>query len=561
MAGADRGGARGRRAARERDPSRVGRHGRAPRRAAGARAHRIRVLRALPRVHRTGPVRPRPVRGDRPADPGDRRGDDDRGDRLRHAAVSGPRRRTAALPLAAARGGLRRGRDPADGTGQPGASAWIGAGIVSPRAKWWIVGLLFAATLLNYLDRQTLAVSSSLVLEDLRLHDGHFGQWLFAFFIAYGVAQIVIGPVLDRFSVVWVYAVAVAAWSLAGASAALASGFWSMLSLRLLLGICESPNWPLALRVVARIFPPGQRPLANGLFQCGTSVGALVAPPIIVHLATRYHWRVAFVVVGLVGLLWTVVWLATTKAWPQLQLQREGTSAAMPSASRAPGAPDTGVLDASPSTVRHILRSPALWGLLVATCFLNPLQYFYISWLPRFFDRYAGVGFGQELANRLVIVYLALDVGLVLGGWLVVGLTRRLGVVPARRLVATVGALCMTGVPIVSWLRSVDFVTVMICVATFGLGCFMVNYLAFASEVSATKVSTATGLLGGAGSLAGAAFMWLVGDTVMRSGGFAFAFAFAGVMPLVALGGLFYATRARPTRRLLPPDARIGAVT
>jgi hypothetical protein len=81
---------------------------------------------------------------------------------------------------------------------------------------------------------------------------------------------------------------------------------------------------------------------------------------------------------------------------------------------------------ASASTIRDILRSPGLWGLLVATCFVSPLQYFYVSWLPRFFDRYAGVGFGQELANRLVIVYLALVVGLILGGWLVLGLTRRL---------------------------------------------------------------------------------------------------------------------------------------
>jgi ACS family hexuronate transporter-like MFS transporter len=427
-------------------------------------------------------------------------------------------------------------------------------------AKWWIAGLLFAATLLNYLDRQTLAVSSSVVLDDLGLHDGHFGRWLFAFFIAYGIAQIVIGPLLDRFAVVWVYAVAVTAWSLAGASAALAAGFWSMLSLRLLLGICESPNWPLALRVVARIFPPGQRPLANGLFQCGTSVGALVAPPIIIYLTTLYHWRFSFVVVGLVGLVWTILWLATLSIWPQPRLQYEGSSASPQSASIPSDAPDAGILVPSPSTVRDILRSPALWGLIVATCFVNPLQYFYVSWLPRFFDRYAGVGFGQELANRLVIVYLALDAGLILGGWLVLGLTRRLGVVPARRLVATAGALCMTGVPMVSWLGSLDLITAVICVATFGLGCFMVNYLAFASEVSTTKVSTATGILGGAGSLTGAAFMWLVGDTVMRSGGFGLAFALAGVMPVVALGGLYYATRARPTPRPLPPDAGVEAV-
>lgn len=136
-------------------------------------------------------------------------------------------------------------------------------------ARWLLVGLLFLGTLLNYLDRQTLAVSASRVLADMGLDDRHFGRWLFAFFLAYGLAQMAIGPLLDRCRVVSIYAVAVAAWSLAGAAGALATGFWSLLGLRVLLGICESPNWPLALRVVARVFPPGQRRSRPASFSAG----------------------------------------------------------------------------------------------------------------------------------------------------------------------------------------------------------------------------------------------------------------------------------------------------
>ena len=100
----------------------------------------------------------------------------------------------------------------------------------------------------------------------------------------------------------------------------------------------------------------------------------------------------------------------------------------------------------------------------------------------------------------------------------------------------------MATIPLVAWLKNLDAVTAVVCAATFGLGCFMVNYLACTSEVSTKKVSTAAGLLGGTGSLAGAAFMWLVGDLVTRSGSFGMAFVLAGIMPLIALAGLWFAT-------------------
>ncbi len=186
----------------------------------------------------------------------------------------------------------------------------------------------------------------------------------------------------------------------------------------------------------------------------------------------------------------------------------------------------------------------AVLGLFIATSFLNPLQYFYVTWLPRYFDKYAGVGFGKELAQRLVTVYIALDLGLWLGGALVLLLARKVSVTRARQMVTTLGAVLMAGIPLAGRVRDLNAITVLICLATFGLGCFMVNYLAFTSEVSDKKVSTAAGLLGGVGSLAGALFMLLVGGTVESSGSFALAFVMAGVMPLVALGGVFFATRA-----------------
>jgi len=184
-------------------------------------------------------------------------------------------------------------------------------------SKWFICGLLFLATVLNYLDRQTMSVSASRIAEEMDLNDSQLGQLFFAFFFANALGQLFMGPVLDRCGVVLSYAVAVATWSLAGASAALTRGFATLFATRVLLGVFESPNWLLALRVVTRIFPPSQRCLANGIFQSGTSIGALIAPPIIIYLTMAYSWRVSFVVVGAVGLVWSALWLAWFRLWPE----------------------------------------------------------------------------------------------------------------------------------------------------------------------------------------------------------------------------------------------------
>ncbi len=411
---------------------------------------------------------------------------------------------------------------------------------------WLIVGLLFLATLLNYLDRQTISVLATRIAEDpaMQLTDANLGQIFFAFLLAYGIAQLLVGPVLDRMSVRVAYPIAVSAWSLAGAAAALATGFWSLFGLRMMLGVCESPNWPLALRVVSRAIPPHQRSLASGLFQCGTSVGALIAPPIIVWLALSGSWRFAFVAVGAIGLLWSGLWLGCFAAFPRMSdcgSHSEGRPGDLPC--QIPAVQ-------SPTTLGEIIRSRPFWGLFIATSFLNPLQYFYTTWLPRYFEKYAGVPFGAALAQRLVIVYLALDAGLILGGLGVTLLSRHAGVYGARRIVATMGALCMASVPLAAWLKDLNAVTAVVCLATFGLGCFMVNYLACTAEVSAKNVSTAAGLLGGTGSLTGAACMWLVGDLVTRSGSFGIAFLLAGLMPLVALAGFWFAIHSPPQQRL-----------
>ncbi|HRP05892.1 MAG TPA: MFS transporter, partial [Opitutaceae bacterium] len=394
----------------------------------------------------------------------------------------------------------------------------------APNKRWTLCGLLLLATIINYLDRQTISVSASRIADELNLTDKHLGELFSAFLFAYGIGQVVLGPLLDRMGTVIAYAIAVTAWSLSGAASGIATGFGFLLMTRIALGLCESPNWPLALRVVARSFPPGQRVLATGIFQSGTSIGALIAPPIVIYLATTHGWRSSFIAVGAVGFVWVALWLLWFRSQPDFKIDQPAPEESMGGKSAAEDR----------ATFGDIVRSRAFWGLAIATSFLNPLQYFYTTWIPRYFDKYAGVGFGAELAQRLIIVYLALDVGLWSGGGLIAWLARRWEVRKARLLVTAIGGACMMTVPLIALAKNLNLITGIISLATFGLGWFMGNYLTFSAEVSRKRTSTAVGLLGGIGSLAGAGFMLLVGGTIERSGSFSLAFLMAGLMPAIS---------------------------
>jgi ACS family hexuronate transporter-like MFS transporter len=406
-------------------------------------------------------------------------------------------------------------------------------------AKWIVCGLLFLATLLNYLDRQTISVLSTTIADEMHLNDRDLGKLFFGFMFTYGLAQIFIGPLLDRFRVVVAFAVAVTAWSFAGASSALSVGFMSLFFARMLLGLCESPNWPLALRVVARFFPPNQRALACGIFQNGLSAGALIAPPAVIWLTRTWNWRVAFVACGALGLVWVAAWIGWFRFSPE--------SRAMVSAEAEPASAGRPPVNGDPGNLAEILRSKAFLGLVLATIVLNPLEYFYVTWLPRYFDKYAGVGFGKELAARLVVAYFALDFGFFAGGGLATLLARWMGASRGRLAMSALGALCMSVVPIVTRLHDLNAITALISVAAFGSGCCVVNYLAFVAEVSSRRVSTAAGLLGGLGSLAGAGFMLLIGGVIEQSHSFRIVFIMTGVMPFAGLLGLWLSARTLKT--------------
>jgi MFS transporter, ACS family, hexuronate transporter len=387
-------------------------------------------------------------------------------------------------------------------------------------SKWKLCLLLFLATTLNYLDRQTLGILAPLIQQELGLDNRDLG-WLFAiFYYSYTFAQFAVGGLLDRWNLRWAYAIGVLAWSCSAALTALATGFAGLLFFRLLLGVTESVNWPAAMRVVARVLPPEERSLGNGIFTSGTSIGALIAPSLILGIASWLNWRWAFVLIGSLGLVWIVLWATMTRN----------------PAHEAVWLPDARKI-ASQTRLQgygEILRTAQFWRVFVVAVLVNPCLYFLLNWLPTYFSQQWDVA-PAGLKGILTLIFLGLDLGYLFCGGGILSLTRRgWRLASARQMVFLIGTVLLSLTAVVPFAVDLNMAVALLVLANFGAGCWIAMYLTMAQEVSATNVSTAAGLLGGSGSLAGALAMWAVGEVTHETSSFAVPLACIALAALLA---------------------------
>jgi len=392
--------------------------------------------------------------------------------------------------------------------------------------KWKLCLLLFLATALNYFDRQTLSVLAPILQKDMQLDNEGLG-WLFAiFYYSYTVSQVAVGPLLDRLHLRWAFGAAVLVWSVVSAATGLATGFAGLVVFRLLLGVTEAANWPGAIRIVARSLEPRERALGNGLFESGSSVAALIAPVLILAIASALGWRWAFFLLGALGAFWFVGWVLLTRN-PKLAPVWQDTS--------DEGQPRVESLSRS---LAQVVKSPRFLPVLAVAVLVNPCLYFSVNWLPTYFAQQRGIAPGPQMGWMLTAIYLGLDLGNVLCGVGVLGLTRLGRPLPAARrivfLIATVPLVACGAVPLL--VRLSDAVLVLVAV-NVGLGVWTAMYLTMVQDVSSSHPSTALGLLSGCGSLAGAVAMWAVGRITQHTASFLIpmlAFSVAAVLSAIA---------------------------
>jgi ACS family hexuronate transporter-like MFS transporter len=408
------------------------------------------------------------------------------------------------------------------------------------RVRWWIVWTLFFSTVINYISRQTFSVLAPLISSQYHLTHTDLGRILGAFQISYAVTWLLGGIFLDAVGTRLGLALAVIFWSVVNILTGFASSVFGFACFRFLLGIGEGLNWPGASKTVAEWFPSQERSLAVAIFDSGSSVGGAVAALAVPLIAIRFGWRAAFVVSGLLGFVWLLVWLRVyhpldrhPRVTPQeISFIRAGQNAPANSAERG---------------VRrwlNLARNRNVWGIVLGRALTDPIWWFYVFWLPQYLSDARGFSL-QRIALFAWMPFVAADLGNFTGG-LVSGycIRRGVSVVRARTWVCVFSSLpILAGIPAAS-VHSVYAALALICFALWGYASWSTMGLTLPSDLFPQDVvATVTGVSGLAAGLVGAVFTVAVGILVDRFS-YGPAFLVAGLMPLFATASILLLVRA-----------------
>lgn len=409
------------------------------------------------------------------------------------------------------------------------------------RLRWLILGLLFLSTVINYVDRQALSVLLPTLRGELGLSSAAYGTITTAFLVAYTVAQFGSGLVIDRIGTRLGFAISIAVWSIAAMLHAFAQGPLSLGVLRFALGAGEAGNWPAGGKAIAGWFPPHRRAFAMAVFDGGSAIGAIVAPPVVAALAIYYGWRAAFVATGALGFMWLCGWLSVYRSpeshqWLSQEARRQalGESGA-PAATEAAAGRNSFV-----DNLRNLLGVRQLWGLMLTRMIATPVWWFYVFWLPDYLSK--GRGFTlKEIGLFGWIPFLTVDLGKLTGGsisdrLLAAGRSATL----ARKSVMACGAVAMAGGVMVVGAETAGSAIAWVCLATFGFGMWSANILALHADIFPSEVmASAIGATGMAASFGGAVFTMIVGVVVDRAG-YGPIFWAAGMSAFVAFAALIF---------------------
>jgi ACS family hexuronate transporter-like MFS transporter len=381
------------------------------------------------------------------------------------------------------------------------------------RFRWVVIAVVFAATVLNYLDRQSLSVLAPDLQERLSMSTIAYGRVVAAFMLAYTVTNGLWGRLIDRLGTRRGYLLSVVWWSFAEMLHVFARSSLSLGICRLLLGAGEAGNWPAAVKVVAEWFPASERALAAGIFDSGAAIGAVLAPPVIVRITSHYGWRATFALVGAIGFLWSAAW---------------GLFYRKPAAHSGQTAP------ASSVPVSVLLRSRFMWQFTVAKIFFDPVWYFYTFWFPEYLKVVRGFSLAQIGATAW-IPFLVADFGNlaggVVGGWI---LRRSASPQVGRKRAILLFLVLMTaGIPAVLD-RNTVHLFLFASIAVFGYTGAQANVLALPADVfTSDSVASVWGFASMGAGFGGMLFSLITGWIVSRWS-FTPAFVLFGTIPLLA---------------------------
>ena len=406
------------------------------------------------------------------------------------------------------------------------------SGFKIPHLRWVICGLLFFASTINYIDRQTISVLKPHLQSIMHWSESDYGWIVFAFQFAYAIMMVISGKVVDRLGTRLGFALAMVWWSIAAMAHAVCRNVFQFETARFFLGAGEAANFPASIKSVAEWFPKRERALATGIFNSGTSIGAVVGTLMVTWLTLRWNWRVAFIFTGSLGFIWLAAWLLFYRApGKHAWLSREEFEYI---AEREAEADE----ESRPALAwRAILRYRQAWGFILAKFMTDPIWWFYIFWLPSYLEQARGFTL-KQIGIFAWIPLFAASFGGMAGGWLS-GYWMKSGwsVNRGRKYAMVIMAFAMpTGIAAVlapkAWVA-----LALVSIAMAAHQGWSANVFTLASDMFPKKdVGSVVGLGGAAGAVGGMIIAPVAGYTLQFTHSYVPLFIIAGVMHPLAMG-------------------------
>ena len=417
--------------------------------------------------------------------------------------------------------------------------------------RWWIIGLIMLGALLNYLTRATMGVAAPTLLTDLSISEREYG-WITSAFQAGIMLQPVVGYVLDTLGLRTGMAIFAGAWSAISIAHGFANSWPAFALLRGLLGFAEGSANPAGMKVVATWFPARERGFAGGFYNIGASVGTMLAPPLVAWAILTFNWRAAFVITGLLGLLWVVLWwfgFREPANHPRLSAEERAKITAGQEADLQ--------ADAAKPSMLKLLRRRNFWGIALPRLLADPTWGTLSFWVPLYLVQTRGFDL-KQIAMFAWLPFLAADAGCVFGPAVADFLQRRgVSLINARRGAFTLGALMMTGMMFVGRVESPYAAIALLCLGGFAHQTLSVTVITMASDLfKRNEVATAAGMAGTCGNLGVLIFSLLIGGLVATVGYDPF-FVALGLLDIVGAVLLWTLVKDRPVRN---PVAELPAV-
>lgn len=417
------------------------------------------------------------------------------------------------------------------------------------RLRWAIVALIAIGTVINYIDRNAMAVMWPEISKDIGATKEQYALLVTVFMVFYAAGQFAFGRIFDKIGVRLGFALSIFTWSISIMLHATANSILSFSIFRAMLGLTEAGAWPGAVKANAEWFPPRERALAQGVFNAGASIGAIVSAPLIALLFLTFGWKGTFILVGLLGMVWLLPWLIIYKSGPSTH---PWVSAAERALILDAPAETSASADARPAYVpnlRRLLSHRQSWAIIGARFFIDPVWWLFVSWLPIYLAETFGFDV-KQIGLFAWVPFVGAMIGSLLGGWLS-GVMIRSGMTVnrARKIAITIGGAIMAPALIAAPQAADPIAAVLIIAAVlFGFQIAIGNIQTLPADVFDRR---AVGSLAGASGMAAVAgtliITWLVPVMTRTSYGPIFLLV-AALVPLSLIFVWFVSGRFEPVQ-------------